>query len=97
MAFRFRCSALAKVSFSSLVRARVKWLPPIGTFRCQIRVPSVMIRSVLSAPMSSRTTESLAPLPFDLVERDVVVEGDRAHLDDVDLDAGDRQKAGWRG
>ena len=35
-AFRFRCSALAKVSFSSLVRARVKWLPPSGIGRCQM-------------------------------------------------------------
>ena len=37
VALRFRCSALAKVSFSSLVSALVKWLPPSGTLRCQTR------------------------------------------------------------
>ena len=36
MALRLRCSALAKVSFRSLVRARVKWLPPSGMGRCQM-------------------------------------------------------------
>ena len=50
--------------FNSFVNARVKWLPPMGTLRCQIRVPSVMIRSVLSAPMSRRTTESLLSDPL---------------------------------
>ena len=37
IALRFRCSALANVSFSSLVSALVKWLPPIGMLRCQTR------------------------------------------------------------
>ena len=69
-----------------------------------------MIRSVLSAPMSSRTIEPFRSPPWtlaarldlgrrpvgraalDLVERDEVVEGDRAHLDDVDLDPGDLER-----
>ena len=35
VALRFRCSALAKVSFISFVRALVKWFPPKGMLRCQ--------------------------------------------------------------
>ena len=34
---RFRCSALVKVTFISLVIALVKWLPPSGMLRCHTR------------------------------------------------------------
>ena len=61
-ALRFRCSALANVSFISFVSARVKWLPPSGTGRCQmILPPSVMIRFELSVPMSRTTTQRFLP------------------------------------
>jgi hypothetical protein len=62
VALRFRCSALAKVSFSSLVSARVKWLPPSGMGRCQITLPpSVTTRLLESVPRSSAATAG--PLP----------------------------------
>ena len=53
----------------------MKWLPPIGTFRCQIRVPSVMIgRSVWSGRRCrAGTTELLEVRALELVGGDEVV------------------------
>ena len=96
MALRFRCSALAKVSFNSRVRALVKWLPPSGMLRCQTRKPLVITRSVASVPSERTTTDSGG---FSgsyssgggrfahLVEEQEVVEHQRRQLHDVDLDA----------
>ena len=98
-ALRLRCSALAKVSFRSLVRARVKWLPPSGIGRCQMmRSPSVMTRLLLSAPMSRADDAALlaalasasgrgAGLAAEQVEGDEVAQGQRRHLHQMDLDA----------
>ena len=91
---------MAKVSFRSLVRARVKWLPPSGMGRCQMmRSPSVMTRLELSVPMSRATTQRFLPAAssssscavvsaslFEQVVGDEVAQGQRRHLDDVDLD-----------
>ncbi len=100
VALRLRCSALAKVSLRSLVRARVKWLPPSGMGRCQMmRSPSVMTRLVLSAPMS-RADDALLLGPGpprrwprrrpSLAEQVVgheVAQGQRRHLHQMHLDA----------
>ncbi len=58
VALRFRCSALAKVSFISLVSALVKWFPPSGTLRCQTLKPLVTTRSVASVPSETSTIDS---------------------------------------
>ena len=96
-ALRLRCSALAKVSFMSLVRARVKWLPPSGIGRCQmILPPSVMTRlRVVGADVEgddallALSSAGVAASPASLLEQvvgDEVAQGQRGHLHDVDLD-----------
>ena len=97
VALRFRCSALAKVSFNSLVSALVKWLPPSGMLRCQTRKPLVTTRSVASVPSETTTTDSggfsgsyssadgKSP---NWSKTQEVVQRQRRELDDVDLDAG---------
>ena len=96
VALRFRCSALAKVSFISLVSALVKWLPPSGTLRCQTLKPLVTTRSVASVPSEISTIDSggssgivflRAGQVLEHVEDDVVVERQRGQLHDVDFDA----------
>ncbi len=57
-ALRFRCSALAKVSFNSFVSCLVKWLPPIGILRCQTRNPLVTTKSLDSVPIERITSDS---------------------------------------
>ena len=69
-----------------MVNARVKWFPPIGTFRCQIRVPSTDDQVGVIRPDVEEDDRPLQPRPLELVVGHIIVEGDRPHLHDIHLD-----------